>query len=201
MSTTLKVGITGGIGSGKSLICKIFSKLGIPIYDADTRAKWLTNNDPEIRSKVIAQFGSKSFNPNGLDREFLANRVFNDPVQLGILNSIIHPAVGRDFDNWLNQQSSDYVIKEAALMFEAGSYKLQDKIITVSAPVELRIQRVLKRDPFRSKEQIEAIIDKQLSEEERIERSDFVIYNDENQMVIPQVIELHQKLKELCKKS
>lgn len=201
MSTTLKVGITGGIGSGKSLICKIFSKLGIPIYDADTRAKWLTNNDPEIRSKVIAQFGSESFNQNGLDREFLANRVFNDPVQLGILNSIIHPAVGRDFDNWLNQQSSDYVIKEAALMFEAGSYKLQDKIITVSAPVELRIQRVLKRDPFRSKEQIEAIIDKQLSEEERIERSDFVIYNDENQMVIPQVIELHQKLKELCKKS
>lgn len=195
----LKVGITGGIGSGKSLICKIFYKLEIPIYDADTRAKWLTNNDPEIRQKVIAEFGDESFNENDLNREYLASRVFNNPEQLKKLNSIIHPAVAVDYESWVIQQDAPYTIKEAALMFESGSYKMQDLIIAVSAPKELRISRVLSRDSFRSRKQIEDIIDKQISEEERIERSDFVVYNDDSQLVIPQVIELHQKLIEKSK--
>lgn len=195
----LKVGITGGIGSGKSLICKIFSKLNIPIYDADSRAKWLTNNDPEIRKKVIAEFGKESFNENGLNREYVASKVFNNPSRLKKLNSIIHPAVAVDYEAWVNHQNTPYTIKEAALMFESGSYKMQDLIIAVSAPKELRISRVLSRDSFRSRKQIEDIIDKQISEEERIERSDFVVYNDESQLVIPQVIELHQKLIEKSK--
>ena len=201
MSNQLKVGITGGIGSGKSLICKVFSKLGIPIYGADSRAKWLTNNDPEIRRKVIEEFGNESFNEQGLNREFIASQVFNNKERLQVLNHIIHPAVAVDYENWVKQQTAPYTIKEAALMFESGSYKMQDLIITVSAPKEVRISRVLNRDSFRSRKEIEGIIDKQLSEEERIERSDFVIYNDDKQMVIPKVLELHKLLEKRSNES
>ncbi|QSE98088.1 dephospho-CoA kinase [Fulvivirga lutea] len=193
----LKVGITGGIGSGKSLICKIFSKLGIPIYDADSRAKWLNNNDPLIREKIIENFGEESYHKGELNRDYISKIVFNDTAKLELLNSIIHPAVGRDFKNWCEQQNSPYIIKEAALMFESGSYKALDKVITVSASRELRIERVLKRDPFRDKAQIESIINKQLSEEERLKRSDYVIKNDEHELVIPQVLKLHKELLDL----
>ena len=167
MKNKLQIGITGGIGSGKSLICKIFARLSVPIYDADTRAKWLTNNDPEIKEAVINEFGNESFNESGLNREFISGIVFKNKERLEVLNAIIHPAVGRDYSNWVAQQTSDYVIKEAALMFESGSYKALDKIITVSAPENIRLQRVLKRDSFRSADQVKSIIDKQLSEKER----------------------------------
>lgn len=186
------VGITGGIGSGKSLVCKIFFSLGIPIYDADSRAKWLTNNDQEIRQAVIKNFGDDSFIDSGLNRNYISNIVFNDSVKLNLLNSIIHPAVGNDFKKWVSEQSTSYVIKEAALMFESSSYKQMDSIINVSAPAEIRIKRVQARDSFRTTKEIESIIRKQLSEKERTEKSDYVIKNDGKSMVIHQVLELHQ---------
>ncbi|MEQ8924979.1 MAG: dephospho-CoA kinase [Fulvivirga sp.] len=190
----LKVGITGGIGSGKSLICKVFSKFNVPIYDADSRAKWLNNNDPNIQKEIIKIFGEDSYINGSLNRNHISNIVFNDESKLVLLNSIIHPAVGRDFKQWCKQQDSPYILKEAALMFESGSYKALDKVIAVSAPKELRIQRVLKRDPFRSKAQIESIISKQLSEEVRLERADYIIKNNEKELVIPQVLKLHEQL-------
>ncbi len=193
----LQVGITGGIGSGKSLICKIFSALGVSVYDADTRAKWLTNNDETIKNKVVEHFGKKSYNSNGLNRSYISSIVFKDQTKLTLLNSIIHPAVGKDYVNWFEQQQSPYTIKEAALMFESGSYENLDRIINVSAPIELRIRRVLQRDSFRSEKEVRSIIDKQLSEEERSGRSDYLIHNDGSQMVVPQVLKLHNQFMEI----
>lgn len=196
MSSIKKIGVTGGIGSGKSLVCKIFSHLSTPVYDSDVRAKWLMNNDPIIRESLIEVFGQESFTPeSSLNRDYIAKKVFNNQDNLLKLNKIVHPRVAIDFDKWcLRHQNSAYVIKEAALMFESGAYKTLDLVINVSAPLDLRIKRVLKRDPFRSKEEVLSIIDKQMSEEDRIEKSNEVIYNDENRMVIPQVLRLHEFL-------
>lgn len=199
-SKPFQVGITGGIGSGKSLVCKIFSSLGVPIYDADTRAKWLMDNDSIIKQKVKESFGENSYDSKGLNRAYLAKTVFVDQEKLSVLNQIVHPAVGQDYREWVQKQEADVVIKEAALMFESDAYKTLDKIINVSAPAELRIKRVLKRDSQRGRDQIEAIIAKQLPEEERISRSDYVIYNDGNQLVIPQVLKLHQHFLKAAKK-
>lgn len=193
-SAPLKIGVTGGIGSGKSLVCKIFSLLEIPVYNADARAKWLTNNSPVIKEHIIEKFGKEAYNQQGLDRDYIVNIVFNDPERLQELNSIIHPEVGKDYDHWVNENNTaPYLINEAALMFESGSYKKLDKVINVSAPESLRIQRVLRRDPFRSEKEIKAIIAKQLHESERQERADYNIFNDEKQLLIPQVLNLHQK--------
>ncbi|MEQ8243674.1 dephospho-CoA kinase [Fulvivirga sp.] len=199
MNKLLQVGITGGIGSGKSLVCKIFASLGIPIYDADSRAKWLTSNSETIKAAIIAHFGAEAYTETGLNREYIAGRVFNNKQELEVLNGIIHPEVGKDYKAWVKSQSSDYVIKEAALMFESGSYKVLDKVINVTAPIPLRIQRVLKRDPFRTEKEIQSIIEKQLSDEERIERSDYIINNDEKEMLIPQVLKLHEEFKTMIK--
>lgn len=188
----LQIGITGGIGSGKSLVCKIFSCLGIAVYDADTRAKWLANNDAGIRAKVMAHFGEEAFTKEGLNRSFISKVVFNDKSQLEKLNGIIHPAVGQDYKEWVSLQKSKYVVKEAALMFESGSYKALDKVINVSAPIDLRIDRVQQRDPFRSRHEIESIIDKQMDEQQRIGRSDYIINNDGVEMIIPQVLKLNE---------
>ncbi len=193
----LQIGVTGGIGSGKSLVCKIFSTLGVAIYDADSRAKWLTNNDKSIRDSVIEHFGKEAYTSVGLNRDYIAQKVFNNADQLQLLNSIIHPAVGTDYTQWASEQSSAYIIKEAALMFESGSYKMLDKIINVAAPIELRIARVLKRDSFRTKDEVLAIINKQLSDKERSKRSDYEIVNDEQEMLLPQVIKLHNEFKKL----
>jgi dephospho-CoA kinase len=190
----IKIGITGGIGTGKSIVSRIFSALGIPVYDADTRAKWLMNNDPELRKEIISKFGPLSYQENGaLDRKYLAS-VFADENQLKVLNNLVHPAVGRDFETWSGQQSAAYILKEAALLYEAGSWKGLDKIIVVSAPLDLRIERVLKRDPFRSREQVLHIISKQLPDQEKTARADFVINNDGSQLLIPQVLKIHNQI-------
>lgn len=191
----MEIGVTGGIGSGKSLVCKIFSLLGVPIYDADKRAKWLNNNDDAIRQAIVKRFGEKAYNEKGLDRDYIADIVFNDPKKLDELNAIVHPAVGKDYDHWVKQHSeSTYLIKEAALMFESGADKRLFKIINISAPENLRVERVQQRDPFRSEKEIRSIIKRQLSEGERQQRADYNIYNDEQQMLIPQVLKLHQTL-------
>lgn len=191
----IKLGVTGGIGSGKTLICKIFRVLGAPVYNADSRARWLMNNDEKLKKEIIDAFGEDSYTPNGLlKRDYLAEKVFHNEPELKILNSLVHPAAGIDYEKWQTQQNKPYSIKEAALMFESGSDQSLDFVITVSAPEEIRIERILKRDPFRNESEVRAIISKQLTEKERIERADFVIINDDDHMVIPQVLDLNEKI-------
>jgi dephospho-CoA kinase len=189
----LKIGITGGIGSGKTTVCRIFELLGVPIYYADEASKKLLVTDPEIKRKIVAVFGEEVLDEQQtISRKKVAERVFGNESELKKLNAIMHPAVALHFEFWLKGHvSQHYVLKEAAIMFESGAYQQMDKIITVSAPEELRITRVLNRDVV-TREEIQRRIHAQLSEEERIKRSQYVIVNDEQQLVIPQVMELHR---------
>lgn len=183
----LLVGVTGGIGSGKSVVCKIFECLGTPVYYADTRAKWLMNNDPHLKEGIIEAFGKESFSDGQLNRTFLARHVFSDKKQLEILNSLVHPSVGQDGQNWKMKNSRfKLLVKEAALLYETGSYKQLDQTIVVAADLELRVSRVLARDPQRSRHEILQIIEKQMPQAEKVERADFVIYNDEQHSLIDQ---------------
>lgn len=189
-----KVGITGGIGTGKSTVCRIFSILGIPCYDADTRAKWLTENHSGIREKLIKHFGTEVFSGGVLNRTFLAAEAFKDASKTNQLNEIIHPAVREDFTEWSYEQAdAPYVVKEAALLYEAGSYKELDSMIVVTAPLELRVKRVLNRDTQRTEQQVFDIIKRQWSDEKKIAMSDHIIVNDEQSLLVPQVIALHQE--------
>lgn len=189
------VGVTGGIGSGKSTVCRVFSILGIPVYAADDRAKWLMANDPNLKKEISAQFGEKSFLEDGsLNRAFLAEEVFSDPEKVKKINALVHPAVGEDFKNWTKGQSAPYLIKEAALLFESGSYKELDYIINVSSPLKIRVARVLLRDPHRSENQVNHIIDQQMPDEQKNELADYVIKNNDSKLILPQVLEIHQKL-------
>jgi dephospho-CoA kinase len=192
------VGITGGIGSGKSTVAKIFSILGIPIYYADDRAKWLMANDSDLKKQIQENFGSESYTEGGiLNRAFLASKVFSDEEKVKIINGLVHPAVKLDFENWAKAQNSSYVLKEAALLFETGSYKDLDKVINVSSPIRIRISRVLMRDLHRNEKQVNDIIDKQLPDEEKNKLADFVVKNTDNKMLIPQVLEIHNQLLKL----
>ncbi len=186
-----KIGITGGIGSGKSIICRVFSVLDVPVYDADTRAKWLTSNDPGIIQGMKKIFGDSVYKEGILDRKMVAAKVFPEPALLQKINALIHPAVARDFDAWVQSKHVPYVLKEAALIFESGSNKGLDAVINVSAPAELRIQRVLDRDSHRTRKDVEDIIKRQMSDEDRAKAADFEIVNDSSRLVIPQVLKLH----------
>ncbi len=191
----LKIGITGGIGSGKTTVCKIFELLGIPVYYADERAKWLMANDQNLMKALKEAFGEQVYTKDGkLDRGYLAKIVFNEQSKLNLLNSLVHPAVQKDGDNWHEAQKDvPFTLKEAALFFESGSYIYMDKMIAVTAPETIRIQRVIKRD--RTDEQsVKARINKQLPEQEKVNRSDFVIQNDGSQSLILQVIEIYHQL-------
>ncbi|MEO1655820.1 MAG: dephospho-CoA kinase [Bacteroidota bacterium] len=196
MNSPLLIGITGGIGSGKSTVCKIFAVLGIPIYEADSRARWIMNNHESLKEEIKATFGAESYDESGqLNRAFLAGQVFNDGAKVKQLNALVHPKVGQDFLNWVKENpASPYLLNEAALMFESGRYLSLNKVITVFAPEEMRIERVKKRDPQRSEAEIKAIIQKQMPEEEKLARADFIIHNDEKQSLISQVLSLHQEL-------
>ncbi len=193
LANSLQVGVTGGIGAGKTLVCNIFSVLGIPIYSADERAKWLMSNEPHLVSGIKSAFGENAYTNGELNRRYLAEKVFSDQNQVEKLNQLVHPAVGVDYGLWLSRQSTDYTIKEAALLFESGSYQGLDYVVMVSAPEETRITRVLNRDPQRSEEEVKGIIRKQWPQEKKEELADYVINNDESQMLIPQVLELHHK--------
>ncbi|MDW3208898.1 MAG: dephospho-CoA kinase [Reichenbachiella sp.] len=188
------VGITGGIGSGKSTVCRIFETLGIPVYNADDRAKYLMQNDADLVQNIKTTFGEEAYTNGQLNRAFLAKTIFHDSNKTAQINALVHPVVGNDFNHWQGEQQAPYVLKEAALMIESGSYKQLDFLINVFASIETRIQRVQKRDPQRSLEEINGIIDKQVSEEQRTERSDFVIDNDGSCLIIPQVLAIHQQL-------
>jgi dephospho-CoA kinase len=193
----MQVGVTGGIGSGKSIVCKIFGILGIPVYNADSSAKRLMVEHQGLRQQIITSFGEQSYTDSGtLNRSYLADRVFNNQEELDKLNKLVHPEVGQDYRQWANahEHSNPYIIKEAALLIESGSYMELDYIITVSAPESLRISRVIDRDPYRDRPQVESIIAKQLPEEELIAKSHSVLYNDGKQSLIQQILDLHQKL-------
>jgi len=189
----IKIGLTGGIGSGKTTVAKIFELLGIPVYYADDAAKRIMNEDEELKTAIQKQFGKDAYDNEGLDRTFLSAKVFTDPVQLEILNSLVHPATIRDAAKWMSQQKTSYTIKEAALIFESGSAEHLDYVIGVYAPTQLRIKRAIERNHL-GYEEVTQRINKQLDENIKMKLCDFVIYNDEQHLLIPQVIELHKKL-------
>ncbi len=190
----LKIGLTGGIGAGKSVVRQLFSVLGVPTIDADARAKWLMAHDQPLRAALIAEFGPHVYTPDGqLDRAALAERAFADPSTLTRLNALVHPAVGRDFAAWLSQQAragAAYIIKEAAILFEADIARSLDLVITVAAPEAVRLGRVLARDPHRTAADVRAIMARQLPEEERQRRADVVLWNDGRQPLLAPVLAL-----------
>ena len=173
----LRIGITGGIGSGKSTIVKVFSTLGIPVYYADDAAKRLMNADAGLKQQIQQHFGAVTYKNGVLDRAFLASIVFNDQYKLELLNTLVHPVTIRDANEWMQQQQSPYVVKEAALLFETNAQEGLDLIIGVSAPKHLRMHRSMLRDKI-SKEEIEKRMDRQVDENIKMKLCDFIIYND-----------------------
>ncbi|MEN5085390.1 dephospho-CoA kinase [Sphingobacterium faecium] len=188
----IKVGIAGGIGSGKTIVCDIFKVLGVPIYNADLEAKLIMNKSDQVRQAIIATFGDQTYQNGILNREFLAAQVFNDADQLAKLNAIVHPAVIQAAEDWADAQTAPYSLKEASILFESGSYKKLDYTILVTAPVEIRIARVMARDQV-TREQVLARMNNQLPDEEKAKLADFVIINDGIQALIPQVMALHHR--------
>jgi dephospho-CoA kinase len=195
----LKVGITGGIGSGKTTVSKIFEVLGVPVFYADDHAKRVMVEDSILIDAIKQEFGNESYLDDGsLNRKYIANIVFNDAARLDKLNAIVHPATFRAFDAWVAQVGDvPYILKEAALLFEAASYKLCDKAIMVYAPLETRIARVMKRDHI-SRDEVLSRNAKQMPDEEKIKLADYTIVNDDTQLVIPQVLALHQQFLQMA---
>ena len=186
--------MTGGIGSGKSTLCSIFEHLGVPVYNADNRAKQLMAEDEELKKKLRLAFGWDVYNKDDeLDREYLAKIVFNNPPQLRILNHIVHPAVFEDYAAWVEKQikaGHPYSIKEAALLVEAESYKELDKLIVVTCPIDIRLERITKRDGIRREEVLKRI-ENQLSDKDRLQHADYVVKNATNYSLIKQALQLH----------
>jgi dephospho-CoA kinase len=190
----LKVGITGGIGSGKTIVCRIFEMLGIPVYYADIKAKNLIENNPEIKANIINTFGQSSFTPEGYNRKYMASLVFNNFDLLEKLNAIVHPSVTNDFKEWCQEHSSaQYVVHESAVLFESGVHEITDYIIVIDAPLEQRIKRIKERDSITDQE-IMKRINNQWPSEKLSSLANWVIHNDNNNLVIPQVIKIHEQI-------
>lgn len=186
------VGITGGIGSGKSLVCQVFSILQIPVYSSDDESRYISQSDPEIQSALVGLLGSEIYHNGILNRPLMAERIFKDAVLLDKVNRIIHPKVADHFKMWLkNHSNKPYVIQESAILFESNAYLFCDKKVTVTSPEPLRISRVIQRKNM-SMEKIRAIMHHQIPETDKILRSDYMIVNDESQLLIPQILKLHQ---------
>jgi dephospho-CoA kinase len=188
----LKIGITGGLGSGKSIVCQIFSCLKIPVFNADEESKIILDTNQEVKDMLIKHFGADIYSKEGkLDRKRFASIIFFDNDALIKANSIIHPAVWRQYHLWLTEKAEfKYTLKEAAILFESGANKELDFTVLVYAPLNLRIERAIKRDHI-SKEKIIARIEKQLPDEEKLKLVNYIIYNDNQQAVLPQVLDLH----------
>jgi dephospho-CoA kinase len=189
----LKLGITGGIGSGKSTVTKLFEVLGIPVYYADDAAKRLMNENGLLKAAIKKKFGEDAYINDMLNRKYIADIVFTDPKKLEALNAMVHPVTLQDAEIWMNKQNSPYAIKEAALIFESGAQEQLDYVIGVYAPAPLRILRTMQRDGV-SREAVLTRMNKQIDETIKMRLCDFIITNDDQQMVIPQVLALHQKL-------
>jgi dephospho-CoA kinase len=191
---SLRIGVTGGIGSGKSLVCKIFATLGAPTYDADSRARRLMTEDKVLVDQIKQKFGAQSYSGGELNRDYLSKEVFNDTEKLKMLNSLVHPRVAIDSEKWMKENvKAKYLIKEAALLYESGSNKTLDKIIVVTAPEDMRVKRVVARDKSKTNADVLKIIHNQMSEDEKVELADFIIRNDESELVVPQVLKLHER--------
>ena len=189
------IGITGGIGAGKSTVSKICKHLGFKVYNSDGRAKEIVSEDSNIKKRIISFFGNNVYKNGVLDRKFLSDKIFNDKSSLQNINSIIHPAVKKDFKNWVINNSNEKILfKESALLFESGAYKELDKIILIVSDKNLRISRVLNRDKIRTKKEIKSIIDKQINEVDAIKYADLVINNNHKKMLLPSVIREIEKL-------
>ncbi len=189
----LKVGLTGGIGSGKTTVAKIFTVLCIPVFDADTEAKRIMNEDEDVKKKIIALFGEDAYKNNELNRKYIADIVFADAIKLDKLNALVHPATIAAAEKWMQRQTTPYAIKEAALMFESAAAENLQCVIGVFAPEHLRIQRIMQRDNI-TREEALSRMNRQIDEEIKMSLCDFIIINDEQQLVIPQVLQLHEKL-------
>jgi len=196
---TLIIGLTGGIGSGKTTIAKLFNILGVPIYYTDVEAKKLMHNSKIIKRRLIAKFGDKVYQDNTLNRSFLANLVFTNKENLKYLESVVHPKVNQHFKRWLKKQNKPYILQENAILFENGSDKLCDYVLTVTAPIKVRINRVIKRDKITEKQVVERM-NNQWSDEKKINKSDFVINNITLKESEKLVLEIHNKILQLSKK-
>lgn len=192
----IRVGLTGGIGSGKTTIAKLFEALNIPVYYADDAAKKLMNTNEKLKASIIQHFGEDSYKNDELDRKYLASVVFNDKKKLELLNSLTHPVTIADAEDWMNKQTAPYCIKEAALLFESGADKLLNYVIGVYAPQHIRVKRVMDRDQL-SIEEVMKRVSRQIDEEMKMKLCNFVITNNEQQLVMPQVLELDKKFREL----
>jgi dephospho-CoA kinase len=188
----LKIGLTGGIGSGKTTVAKLFEILGIPVYYADDAARRLMNTNEDIKTSIIKHFGNEAYVNRELNRKYLGGIVFSNKKKLELLNSLTHPVTIKDAEDWMKKQTTPYIIKEAALLFESGSNENLDYVIGVYAPQHIRVKRVMDRDGLTAEEVMKRI-SRQLDEEEKMKRCDFVIVNNEEQLVLPQVLELHEK--------
>ncbi|MDE1191632.1 MAG: dephospho-CoA kinase [Arachidicoccus sp.] len=188
----LKIGITGGIGSGKTTVAHIFHTLGIPVFNADTTAKEIVTRDKKVQTSLIRNFGKEVFANGELNKKYLADIVFKNSQKLNLLNSIIHPATIKASNDWMKKQKAPYAIKEAALLFEAKTTNNLDAIIGIYAPLEIRINRVIARNHI-SRDEVLMRIGKQMDEDQKMNLCDYVIYNDDKSMVIPQVLELHRQ--------
>ncbi|NOZ46539.1 MAG: dephospho-CoA kinase [Chlorobi bacterium] len=191
----LIVGLTGGIGSGKSVIANVFDKLGIPVYNSDAMAKYLMNHSLDLKKKLIESFGNNIYDKNGkLDKAHLASVVFSNKNRLEKLNALVHPEVNLDFKNWLEKhKSAPYVLKEAAILIESGYYKEIDKVILVTASEKTRIARVIKRDNC-TKEDVVKRIRNQWTDEKKSKYADYIIYNDENKMILKIILKIHKQI-------
>lgn len=190
------VGLTGGIGSGKTTVAKMFLELGVPIYIADVEAKKLMNTSKIIKRKLIALFGDNAYKDDKLNRQFLANKIFKDKILLEKMNAIVHPKVASHFKKWQTKQNSPYVIKEAAILFENGSFTSCDFVITIIAPIEERIKRVISRDNS-SERKVKSIMENQWTDEKKIKLSQFVITNNDLSETRKQVLQIHKELLEI----
>ena len=188
-----KLGITGGIGSGKTSVCRVFDVLGVPVFSADREASEIMEKDGEIINKLNSIAGKNLYVNGSLDRMDLANIIFNDNSLLQQVNLLVHPVVFNHFMNWVLEQSAPYVIMEAAILFESGASDFVDKVATVVAPVEQRMERVIQRNKL-SREQVLERMKNQMDDEARIKLSDYIIYNSENDMIITTILEIHDDI-------
>jgi len=189
-----RIGLTGNIGSGKTIIASCFEVLNIPVFNADNVAKLQMNKDVNLKQSLIAEFGKEVFLNNELNRKYLSKLAFNDDLVLKRLNALVHPVIQEAFEKWSIQQSGAYIIKEAAILFESNTYQSLDAIICISCPEEIRLKRILKRDDLSEKE-VRQRMSNQWAEEKKISLSDYVIKNDNTCLVMPQILRVHSALK------